>query len=67
MATKVEFHIDPRFERLMTTNPKMENKLRKAIHKLILEARANQINRILFPAIHNCFNGIDSYNWRSIH
>lgn len=39
MPTKVEFHIDPRFERLMTTNPKMENKLRKAIHKLILEAR----------------------------
>ena len=39
MATKVEFHIDPRFERLMTTNPKMENKLRKAIHTLILEAR----------------------------
>lgn len=40
MATKVEFHIDPRFERLMTTNPKMERKLRTAIHKLILEARA---------------------------
>ena len=39
MPTKVEFHIDPRFERLMTTNPKMERKLRNAIHTLILKAR----------------------------
>lgn len=39
MPTKVEFHIDPRFERMMTTNPKMERKLRTAIHTLILKAR----------------------------
>ena len=39
MPTKVEFHIDGRMDRLLTTNPKMEKKLRNAIHKLILKAR----------------------------
>ena len=39
MPTKIEFKINPRFERLMTTNPKMERKLRNTIHTLILKAR----------------------------